>query len=276
MPQRAPSVVIDRPRQGTTLGEHLPGRAEVVVDDVKQRARLTTGHGTEAIRLIKPVNIAQARQNIAVPEKHLALAAAFLEDPPAKGVIAIAPATLRAIRRDQLVLCVPFKDPGLGAETLARNGAANDAAAGVVFQRDDLAPRVVGDADDARRRGLPVQETLGIRARRREVQVGAVGEALGRAVAIARTGDLAVCVVVVTLFAPAGVGDGQGLIGAGPVVIALDPRALLTGQLADRVPIQRKTLLLSKTHQQADEISYRTCIRACPPIQLFAISRSNF
>ena len=145
-----------------------------------------------------------------------------------------------------------------------------------MFQRDDLAPRAVGDAHDARRRGLPVQETLGIRARRRDVQVGAVGETLGTAVAIARARDLAVRVVVVALFTPAGVGDGQRLIGAGPVVIALKARAFLTGQLADRVPIQRKTLLLSKTHQQADEISYRTCIRACPPIQLFAISRSNF
>ncbi len=60
-----------------------------------------------------------------------------------------------------------------------------------MFQRDDLAPRVVGDADDARRRGLPVQETLGTRARRRDVQIGAVGEALGTAVAIARARDLA-------------------------------------------------------------------------------------
>ena len=75
-----------------------------------------------------------------------------------------------------------------------------------MFQRDDLAPRAVGDADDARRRGLPVQETLGIRARRRDVQIGAVGEALGTAVAIARARarDLAVRVVVVTLFTPAG------------------------------------------------------------------------
>ena len=177
MPQRAPGVVIDRPRQGTALGEHLPGRAKMVVDDVKQRARLTTGHGTKAIRLMEPVNIARARKDIAVPEKHLAPAAAFLENPPAKGVIAIAPAAQRAIRRDQLVLRVPFKNPGLRAETLARDRPPHDAAAGVVFQRDDLAPRAVGDARNARRRGLPVQETCGIRARRRDVQVGRIGEA---------------------------------------------------------------------------------------------------
>jgi hypothetical protein len=73
-----------------------------------------------------------------------------------------------------------------------------------VFQRDDLAPRAAGDAHDARRGGLPVQETLGTRARRRDVQIGAVGEALGTAVAIARARDLAVRVVVVTLFTPAG------------------------------------------------------------------------
>ena len=73
-----------------------------------------------------------------------------------------------------------------------------------MFQRDDLAPRAAGDAHDARRRGLPVQETLGTRARRRDVQIGAVGEALGTAVAIARARDLAVRVVVVTLFTPAG------------------------------------------------------------------------
>ncbi len=175
----------------------------MIVDDMKQRARLTTAHGAKAIRLMEPVNIARARQDVAVPEKHLAPAAAFLENPPAKGVIAIAPAALRAIRRDQLVLRVPFEDPCVRTETLARNGAANDAAAGVVFQRDDLAPRAVGDAHDARRRGLPVQETLGIRARRRDVQVGAVGEALGPTVAILRARDLAVCVVVVTLFTPA-------------------------------------------------------------------------
>ena len=179
----------------------------MIVDDMKQRARLTTAHGAKAIRLMEPVNIARARQDVAVPEKHLAPAAAFLENPPAKGVIAIAPAALRAIRRDQLVLRVPFEDPCVRTETLARNGAANDAAAGVVFQRDDLAPRAVGDAHDARRRGLPVQETLGIRARRRDVQIGAVGETLGTAVAITRARDLAVCVVVVTLFAPARVGD---------------------------------------------------------------------
>ena len=175
----------------------------MVVDDMKQRARLTTGHGPKAIRLMEPVNIARARKDIAVPEKHLAPAAAFLEDPPPERVIAIAPAAQRAIRRDQLVLRVPFEDPCVRTETLARNGAANDAAAGVVFQRDDLAPRAVGDAHDARRRGLPVQETLGIRARRRDVQVGAVGEALGPTVAILRARDLAVCVVVVTLFTPA-------------------------------------------------------------------------
>ena len=73
-----------------------------------------------------------------------------------------------------------------------------------MFQRDDLAPRAAGDAHDARRGGLPVQETLGTRARRRDVQIGAVGEALGTAVAIARARDLAVRVVVVTLFTPAG------------------------------------------------------------------------
>ncbi len=58
-----------------------------------------------------------------------------------------------------------------------------------MFQRDDLAPRAAGDAHDARRGGLPVQETL------------------GTAVAILRARDLAVRVVVVTLFTPAGVGD---------------------------------------------------------------------
>ena len=61
-----------------------------------------------------------------------------------------------------------------------------------MFQRDDLAPRAAGDAHDARRGGLPVQETLGTRARRRDVQIGAVGEALGTAVAMARARDLAV------------------------------------------------------------------------------------
>jgi hypothetical protein len=48
---------------------------------------------------MEPVNIVRARKDIAVPEKHLAPAAAFLEDPPAKGVTAIAPAALRAVRR---------------------------------------------------------------------------------------------------------------------------------------------------------------------------------
>ena len=76
-----------------------------------------------------------------------------------------------------------------------------------MFQRDDLAARAVGDADHPRRRGLPVQETLGPRARRRDVQIGRIGETLGRAVAILRMGDLAVLVVVVPLFAPARVGD---------------------------------------------------------------------
>ncbi len=59
------------------------------------------------------------------------------------------------------------------------------------FQRDRLAPGTVGDADHPRRRGLPVQETLCIRARRRHVQIGAVGEALGRAVAMPGPRDLA-------------------------------------------------------------------------------------
>lgn len=52
-----------------------------------------------------------------------------------------------------------------------------------------------------------------------------------------RTGNLAVPVVVVALFAPAGVGDGARLVSAGPAVIAPDARPLLAGQLADGVPI---------------------------------------
>ena len=94
-----------------------------------------------------------------------------------------------------------------------------------MFQRDDLAPRVVGDADDARRRGLPVQETLGTRARRRDVQIGAVGEALGPTVAITRARDLAVCVVVVTLLSSTRVSDHTRLIGAHSMTLFSDNEA---------------------------------------------------
>ena len=103
----------------------------MVVDDMKQRARLTTGHGPKAIRLMEPVNIARARKDIAVPEKHLAPAAAFLEDPPAKGVIAIAPA---GHPPQQAVLRVPFKNPSLRAETLARDRPPHDAPVAAMFR----------------------------------------------------------------------------------------------------------------------------------------------
>ncbi len=215
MPHRSPGVVIDRPRQGPALREHLFRRAEVVVDDMKQHARLTTGHGAKAIRFKEPVNLAGARDHVAVPQEILALPGAFLPDPPPEGVIAIAPAAMRAIRRDQLILRVPFEGPSLRAKSLARDRPPHNPAAGVVLQRHDLATRAVGDAHDASSRGLPVQETVGIRARRRDVQIGAIGETLGPAIAILRARDLAVLVIVVTLFAPAGTGDDARLIGAG-------------------------------------------------------------
>ena len=76
-----------------------------------------------------------------------------------------------------------------------------------MLQRHDLALRAVSDADNACRRGLPVQKAVGLATGCGDVQVGRIGETLGRAVAILRMGDLAVLVVVVPLFAPARVGD---------------------------------------------------------------------
>lgn len=164
----------------------------MVIDDIGELSMFHPRHWPEAVWLEEPVDRARPRDNIAVPEEILAVPRALLEYPPPERIIAVAPAAVRTIGQDKLILRVPPERPGLRAEALARYRPPHHPATGVLLQRDDLTMRAVRDADNTRRRGLPVQKAVGVPSGRGDVEVRGISETLGAAVAIFLASDRAV------------------------------------------------------------------------------------
>jgi hypothetical protein len=162
----------------------------MVVHNIGELTVFIPGHRPESIRFKKPVNLTRPRDDIAVPEEILAPTCTFLEYPPPEGIVCVAPPPLRAISDNKLILRVPLVCPALRAEPLARHGSPYIPTASVMLQRHDLAARAVGDADDACRSRLPVQESVGLGIRRCDVQVGRIGKTLGATIAILRAGGV--------------------------------------------------------------------------------------
>ena len=90
----------------------------MVVHNIGELTVFIPGHRPESIRFKKPVNLTRPRDDIAVPEEILAPTCTFLEYPPPERIVAIAPATVRAIGHNKLILSVPLKRPALRANPL--------------------------------------------------------------------------------------------------------------------------------------------------------------